>query len=815
MANGSGKISDGAMRHQVRGKGTLKGQKVQNISALMVAKIVRVDPVRMVVDLATLTGNLDSYEAVPLGFGGAGNRHFIGAIPHCGDLCVIGFAPAESGHTGRPYILSWLVPGVTEGYDWMATQPMPPTAQGMSAKVKEALKGAANRVRHKLRLLEEGDVFVSSGQGADLLLTESALLTNRRGNEVLLRDQDQAIVMRSLQQFHAGAGFRVYAGMVQRDAALPTQMFAEDSDWAATRQVDGETQYPLSPWELGPSAQGAGYLNPAEVFSRVANSSGVIPIGALSGFGGFIDPVTNAKRGRYLNPSLTIGALGSLVQDDPVYGGKKFFRLATTGGNSVDASDADSFTEYRIEVAHTSDGTLPVTEQTDGFDVDRLPPNAPIGDVSDPSNKSSQAMMAELVLGTVVGNDPFGDLSGYRKPLKAITLQADGSPVGALVVADPTEIEEHLAFLVRVVNPVNPKAPAAFMGITKGGAWKQFFPGSGSSGSEMVAQSGHKISVGQDAAGVGFGVTSAGMLNLVNTGTGAPSNVGVNIASQSGAVVISAAGATTEGASLGSGTDQGDKSPSGQQVALSLLSEKSSLWKSALTAMIKAQTFTVDDNDTTSFNTNTQFSVQSGGGVGLEGKTVDIQSNGKFTIACGGPKDGLLTNGGAFELSTMANPATGFPGGAVASFTSLFGNLINTITTSGQYVAKSQVGGCSLGSFGTPDIVPVIPLPGVSCSFGPAPGVGASNMVGPAGAVSTAFQGVASMSALAGAASITATLAATVTSSAMVSITGPRVSVYCAGLPGAVLTDACIDSFTGMPFLLGGTVGTPGFRVNS
>ena len=458
-------------------------------------------------------------------------------------------------------------------------------------------------------------------------------------------------------------------------------------------------------------------------------------------------------------------------------------------------------------MAHTATGRLPVTEQTDGVDIDRLPPSPPQNGKSDPSNRSPDAPMVEMVLGTVVGNDPFKGTSVYRKPLKVER--------GQLVEADPSDVESHLAFLVRVNNPIDPNAAPSFFGMTKGGAWKKSTPGRGSASSEEFFGSGHQMEVGADEAGGGLGVQSKGAINLVNTGGGnATNNFGVNIESAAGAVNIQGSGASSEGAGQGVGTEAGGSTLAAQQIGLRLGTDRSSLWESALTSKIKCQTFVVDENDTTTINTNTQFGVQSGGGVSLEGKTLDFNSNGKMSITAGGPKDGLLTNGSPFSIGSIANPATGFPGGEALGLSALFGNILSSVTTVGQVDSRSQVGGVSLASFGLPAIIPSLPIPGVSSSFG-LPGIGSRTDVGPLGVVGTAFQGLASLTALAGAATITSTIAASVTGAAQVAITGGRVSVFCAGLPGAVLTDMCFDSLTGMPFMFGGTIGTPGFRVNS
>ena len=256
------------MRHDLRGKGTLAESGFRDVHALQVARVTRVDSRRLTVDLVTLTGNLDTYKNVAISFGGAGSRHFIGAIPEVGDLCAIGLVAAESGATGKAYITGWIIPGPSPAFDNTPTQAASPADLGFTPAVSQALSGAIRRTRNKLSLLEEGNVFVSSSQGADVRLDESLLLSNRRGNEILLRDQDQAIVVRSLQQFHAGAGFRIYAGMVQRDSELPTQMIGATQDWASPQQVDGEDQ-PLPRGSL-PSGGVAGYLTPAGVFARGA-----------------------------------------------------------------------------------------------------------------------------------------------------------------------------------------------------------------------------------------------------------------------------------------------------------------------------------------------------------------------------------------------------------------------------------------------------------------------------------------------------------------------------------------------------------------
>jgi len=354
-----GKVTEGDIKREV-GASNLE---VSNLRGgrnfpIRYGKITRVDAKRMVVDLVLISQTNVDFTNVPITFPGAGARHFFGAMPEVGDLCLVGQQPAESGRSKRPVILGWYVPSTRAGYDWLNVRSHAPDELDLTPKQKQALDGIAFERRHKLRQMEPGNVVASSSQGADLLLTESATLTNRRGNEVILRDQDQALVVRSLQQFHAGAGFRTYSGMVQRDAnLLPTQVVKDSVDWTSDRQVNGEGA-PLDVSELDENDD-AGSPQYPSVFSGLITTEAT-------------DPTEVLRRGLFLDLD------GNFLVDPSndgasVYGGKKVIRVAADlSGNATARPGVETFSEYRVEVSHTSTGVLPVTEQTDGIDIDRL-----------------------------------------------------------------------------------------------------------------------------------------------------------------------------------------------------------------------------------------------------------------------------------------------------------------------------------------------------------------------------------------------------------------------------------------------------------
>ena len=191
---------------------------------LGIAKVISVNYEEFFVTLRIVMGTDFENERVPfpLVFPGAGTRHFLGAMPEVGDMCVVGWMAqgSSSKETHTPLILGWIPKGAWLGHDWTFTSPFPEEELKFSPKVKDEFDGVYNQHRHKRMHMRPGDIAASSSKGADILLNEGVYITNRRANEIRLRDQDQAFVVRSLQQFHAMAGTKIYGGLVQRDIGL-------------------------------------------------------------------------------------------------------------------------------------------------------------------------------------------------------------------------------------------------------------------------------------------------------------------------------------------------------------------------------------------------------------------------------------------------------------------------------------------------------------------------------------------------------------------------------------------------------------------
>lgn len=754
---------------------------------LSFAKILRVDPRKRVVDLITVVGQSVVYRDVLIPFPGAGARSFLGAMPEVADVCVIGYTYEESGKSRQPLIISWVTPNVSMGYDWVMSQFMAQSDLAMTPETQEALKGIVGRRRHKSQLLESGNVGASSAQGSDLILDESVSLANRRGNELVLRDQDQALVVRTLQQFHVGAGFRVYGGMVQRDgASLSSQMLSDGTDWASDRQVDADG-LALAPEQLKSSETNTGALTANPVFSN----SLVIPI----------DPLDILKRGLLIDSEGS--AYDDLVTPELVYGGKSISRVNMVK-NGLDTGLA--FTEYRIEVTHTSDGTLPVSEQTDGVDIDRLLPAVPVDGIGemDPSNRSANAMMVEFVLGTAIGNDPTGDRGSYGKPLKPQLYTKDGQMAPGIIMAeDDDPVTDHAAFLVRVRNPVDMKAPDAFMAITKGGSLISYFPGQVHH--QEFYGSGRNMRIASGLNLQSLELIGDGSLTLKNEGTPrVTDNVGIELVSNAGAVVLS-----------------GGASRTGDGVVLDavVLDSGTGVRVSGSTRVkIAAPNVAITEANTISVNANSALTLASGDGMNISTASLNVSVSAKADYIFGGPKNALATNGPSRSTVFAANPATGATGGTVDSYLMAYGGLHETFLI-GRRDTDIAIGSFNvstadpIGQSGTPST----PGDGINLSAGPTMLDQSLELKSPltgGGASLQANLGSVTMRATKGKAVIQGTVGIAMQSAGSVTVTAPTMTVRVPTTsPGRVLTDGVIDSFTGRPFVASGTVGVATFRV--
>jgi hypothetical protein len=786
-------------------RGKVKGKKNFPIS---VATVKRVDPKRMVVDLLAYDEVMPR-KNVPISFPGAGGRHFLGAMPQVGDVCVIGSQPAESGRNSAPVILGWFVPGSQAALEWLTVRSHSPNELGLIPKEKVALEGSASERRYKFRQMEEGHVVASSAQGSDLVLTESATLTNRRGNEIILRDQDQALVIRSLQQFMAGAGFRVYGGMVQRDSSLlPTQMFKDSIDWSGDQQVDGDGT-PLLPSQMG-NVPDAGTINPSYVFNM--GEDGTNNANGLD-FTTETNPIDILQRGLFISADGTV--FDDKVKRGVTYGGKPMFRVSKDSRNGVDNAGADIYSEYRIEVSHTTDGVLPVTEQTDGLDVDRLLPNSPNPDLpSDPNNRSSSSPMVEFVLGTVVGNDSTNERDSYGSPLVAKIVNKNGRKQTIIRASTPDDsTEDQLAFMIRVRNPEKPTVEPSFIAITKGGAYLNNFQGHGSKVVQEDYRTGKQSFYGVDADGQSFSNECEGSVSLKNTGSGrGVDNVGVEITADRAAVIISAGGSITEGAAGSSASP--NSSPASQNIAMKLQSATGTLIQATNKVLVQAPEISLSEAKSINVTSNGTIDLNSGDTTSVTTKVLSVSVAGSAEYVFGGPKDGVPTNGPSRLTTFSASPLTGSTGGMTDNYLMRFGGRSETINV-GSYSNLVNAGSISISAT-TVDVASQVA--GIDWGLGVGIGVSVSSGppflnnyldITPLNTQLSAGVGNVSVSANKGMVTVSG-IAVNVNASAGINLSSSVVSISGGvGPVGGMINQGCLDGLTGRPFFLSGTIGIP------
>lgn len=753
--------------------------------------------------LVVLTGEQDIYEysGVDLTLPGGGKRHFLGAMPERGDLCYVTWAARESSGTASartPVILGWVPQAAWMGHEWIPHQAMS-FGEGLdTVRDRTVAAGTFERVRHKLRHLGPGNVLLSSSQGSDLVLDDGVLLTNRRANEISLRDSDQAVVVRSLQQYHAMAGVRTYGGMVAREAQLlPSTMFSDGVYWDAPRQVDS-SGFPLPSGELGSDERyPREYLQPGLIFRRSAGDPrSAFEEAREATLNPRLDPFDFLQWGGFITTEgyRNLGAAGA--DSSAVYGGKVLYRVglnpAGQTDNAVvshlegpDANPPESLTEYRVEVSHTANGTLPVTEQTDGFDAERLPSESP--NSGNPLSRG-RTPFVEWVLGSVVGNDPFSYTGRtlYGLPLSAQVFTPQGALSPGLVPAVGAPVKDHAATLLRVASPFPGPGgtyTSSFTSFTKDGRFRAYL-GGGPISAEVACVGDLALSVG----GV-FELTLNGGIRI--NGHAGPGNLGLQLGSSSGAVHIHGGG------QLQAGDGPREAAPNSlENTSPSVLIEGTQhvALRSAGEISLQAPTLSLTQAATLQAHAQTLLSLSSGQRMAVTAQTLDRVISGAENSNYGGPAGGDPTAGPSRSTVFSSTPATGSTGGVTDKYRMVFGDRLEEFSTRGNHTTRMVLVGdltyeTNQGRWtarATANSLQVDSTSGITAT------VGAGNYTATvaAGSVALTAQTTATVTAVTGTATVAGTAGVRLTSPV-----NPAVS-------GSIMCGSDLDPLTGLPYSL-------------
>lgn len=792
--------------------------------AIGICRVVQVNYEEMLVTLRSTTGSADEYTRlpVPLTMPGVGSRHFFGAMPEVGDLCVCGWMPqATMTNSDKiparvPIILNWLSRGPWLGHDWMVEQPFEAEETDFGTSRRRLfLEGVYQRTRHKRKHLQAGNILASSSQGSDIMLDESVTISNRRGNEIRLRDQDQALVTRSLQQFHAMAGARVYAGMVQRDATLLARTMVSDGLlWDGAQQLDDDGK-PYFGAALGIVAdnpiysQGLpedpefpnNYLKPARILSRRVELESGEQQPAIFQTDARLDPYVFLNNGLFIDQNGYITASSGVPFDaGTTYGGKRMFRTALLSNqypNLRDGTDslAPTFTEYRIEVAHTSDGLLPVTEQTDGFDADRLPEQTPkAGTDQSATNTNPNTPFITVAYGTVVGNDPYtpNGRKVYGVPLTP-SMGTAGRPTPALVSAlnPPVAIGEQAATLFKLTPIGNNAGPDTFWSVKKNGQLRANIGGPTTGDSISFATTGNV----RGNIGGSLDLVVNKTINLQANGGSQDTNTALNLNFPVGTVSIYAGG-NAEGteASL---VDTTDLDGGSANLPTLLLGGKN-------VQMAGDQIARVDGGDLAVLNSGNATFVQGS-------QTVDIVAGQKLTQSAEQHEINVL---GKMTV-TMAGPASLSPAAGPVRETVIQSALGGVVDKYSVPVTGDREESFTLGNHTTSIAIGNLTYQTAQGTFTAQAGPNFFSLDSQQGVSANAVVGNLSMTSSAGSASITAQTSAYLTAIAgTATVRGTSVVLAATGGKiGGIVSGADIEPFTGLPFAALGC-GSPTQRLS-
>jgi len=444
---------------------------------LRIGQIVRVDYETLLADIEFVDASGTRSE-VPLSQPMAGARSFLGGIPEVGSIVVVGFKRFVSGH-GTPMILGYLPKGYLSqlNYDPVAV------ANPNEAPLEDfpALFGTT---RYKLRKIYPGNILASSSQGSDLVLDRNVRLYSAAGDEVFLRADDHTFHVNTLNFNEALASGRRYSGLISRSKLLlPADIFDED-----------------------------GMVNTSHPAFDI-----------LDDWDWFDDDYN-------LLPEVNFKEFPTCVLPN----GKRYYVVpASTDYNSPYDKQTFSYVEDRLEINHTSDGILQVSEGVDGIEVDYDYP------------------LIERVYGTYVGNSIYTDKDrvNYGKVLRPILFGGKDSVPGDITpslvpCARGTDNEDErlaAAFVYRLIRP--DQRGEIFIAHDKGGHAFYHYPattsahplgegksvsfnthgnvkavigkdGEGAKSLDITTGGSIDLNLGKDAAGYSFNQTLTGSANI-------------------------------------------------------------------------------------------------------------------------------------------------------------------------------------------------------------------------------------------------------------------------------------------------------------
>lgn len=431
--------------------GGARGLSLDNPEAysyLWVGRILHVDTETMVCSIQLETGTGDRFDMPLPAPGGSGPRSWSGNIPERGTKVILGWRRYDD-RAFTPYIVSFMTVGTFPAREYEPFSTVDPADAAEALSLAPDLEDDPHInlgvTRLKMRKAYSGDFLASASSGADFLLDKNASLQNRAGNEFILRDSDQTTILQTVNEFVSNAAGYYRRGLIKRTSfnLLPDLALSgfdpsiDDFDAFTDGKFDvndDESRWVVSKVDLDSAA-----------FGKLREFGLVNPDGTVVEVNG--GPLVDPNNLFYPYVVLPDGQRAS---------------YSVLGEHENSFSDTiHCYVEDRVELRHVSDGSMAVTEEGDGVQIDQIPP-----------------ILIEDVRGTVVGNDPYTE-GGRSQYGKILTMRVFDSPEQASPSPGPTfepvntttsQTEADTRALARLFRVFSPDGVGQFaFGVSKEG----------------------------------------------------------------------------------------------------------------------------------------------------------------------------------------------------------------------------------------------------------------------------------------------------------------------------------------------------------
>jgi hypothetical protein len=145
----------------------------------------------------------------PISFPLIGPAGCIGMLPEEGSIGLFGFINEDSGK-GAPVLLSYLPSGLYNAINQNVIKKDPDFAAS----------GDINELQHRFRKLDKGDLICASSLGSGLFLNKDVELYDSIGDILRLREDDQAIIQTSLNNYIFADGASLCIGPAVRNGLV-------------------------------------------------------------------------------------------------------------------------------------------------------------------------------------------------------------------------------------------------------------------------------------------------------------------------------------------------------------------------------------------------------------------------------------------------------------------------------------------------------------------------------------------------------------------------------------------------------------------